>query len=82
MTRSISNGSKAPFWTWADDFRSTPMNRHSQCPSACPLVPKPEISPNAKPRRAFSEPHGGYALSLGSALATSRAYLANSSVTS
>jgi hypothetical protein len=49
-------------------------------------VPKPEISPKAKPLDAravrFSEPRRGYALSLGSALATSRAYLANNSVTS
>ena len=28
-------GSMAPFWTWADDFRSTPMNRHSECLPAC-----------------------------------------------
>jgi metallophosphoesterase superfamily enzyme len=27
--------SKAPFRTSADDFRSTPMNRHSQCFPAC-----------------------------------------------
>jgi len=25
----------ASFWLCADDFRSTPMNRHSQCPPAC-----------------------------------------------
>src|SRR5450759_1549387 len=29
-----SYGSKAPFRACADDFRSTPKNRHSQCPSA------------------------------------------------
>jgi len=47
-------------------------------------VPKPEISPKPLDARAvrFSEPRKGYAWSLGSALATSRAYLANNSVTS
>jgi hypothetical protein len=28
-------GPIASFWLCADDFRSTPMNRHSQCPPAC-----------------------------------------------
>ncbi len=29
------NGSKAPFWLSAGHFWSTPMSRHSQCPTAC-----------------------------------------------
>jgi hypothetical protein len=32
---NVGVGSKAPFWTSADDFRSSPMNRHSQCQPAC-----------------------------------------------
>src|ERR1700738_2604149 len=28
-------GSIASLWPWAEDFRSNPINRHSQCPSAC-----------------------------------------------
>jgi hypothetical protein len=28
-------GSKTPFWPSADIFRSSPINRHSQCQSAC-----------------------------------------------
>jgi hypothetical protein len=47
---------------------------------------KTRNQPKAKPLDAravrFSEPRRGYALSLGSALATSRAYLGNNSVTS
>jgi hypothetical protein len=32
---AVGFGSIASFWLCADDFRSTPMNRHSQCPPAC-----------------------------------------------
>src|ERR1700737_3599248 len=50
------------------------------------LSAKTRNQPKAKPLDAravrFSEPRRGYAWSLGSALATSRAYLANNSVTS
>src|SRR5207253_444982 len=30
-----ASGSIASLWPWAEDFRSNPINRHSQCPSAC-----------------------------------------------
>jgi hypothetical protein len=87
----LARGQRCVGTMGADPFRSEsqgPLMAQSGHLAKCrrQLSAKTRNQPKAKPLDAravrFSEPRRGYALSLGSALATSRAYLANNSVTS